>query len=147
MKVLWLKKNQKLRHVIIAEDILRVLWRKHIDGIVCARANIRFARARVPPQHTKQADESRHTDGVVHICWGDGPDGREEEDDADEDDPRDCDEIDGLAPSAHGVGSRVEDDAALVPPVRDDDGNVANVECGGRDVENRCDGLRAADAD
>ena len=41
----------------------------------------------------------------------------------------------------------MKDDAVFIPAVRDDDSNVGDVECGGRDVEDGGYGERRADAD
>jgi hypothetical protein len=104
-------------------------------------------RPRPPPPQTKQRNRRRHANRIIHILARDRLDGREEEHDADEDDPSDGDVVDGLAPPAHRVGALDEVDSALVHAVRDDDRDVAQVERGRGDVEDGDDGLLAADPD
>ena len=101
---------------------------------------VRLPRSSEPPSGTEKTDESRHADGVVHIARLDGLHGGEEEHHTDEDDPRHCNGVDWFAPSAHRVWSGMEDHLSLIPSMRNDDGNVTDVQGRGSDVENCRDG-------
>lgn len=101
----------------------------------------------VPPRHAEQPNEACHADCVVHVRSRNRLDGWEEQDNADEAHPCDCDGVDRLAPPTHRVRSRNELHSMLVNPVRDDDSNVADVECWRRDVENGDNRQRASDTD
>ena len=104
-------------------------------------------RRQEPPAHSNNRDDRRNTDSVVHIRGSDRLDRREEQYHADEEHPNHGDQIDGLTPAAHSVRTRYERDAVLVDAVRDDDGDVAEVECRCGDTEDTHDSLRRSNAD
>lgn len=135
------------RCVIVAEDLLGILRWKHIDGVGGARPNVCLPSPSVPPDCAEQADETRHADGIVHVACLDRLRRGEEQYHTDEDDPCDCNRVDGLAPLAHGIWSGVELDLSFVPSMRNDDSNVANVQGWRGNVEDGGDGQRASNAD
>jgi hypothetical protein len=101
----------------------------------------------IPPDHAEKSNEGRYADCVIHVCSCDWSYRGEEQDHADKAHPRDGNRIDRLAPPAHCVWSLVELNLAFVPSVRDNDGNVADVERWGGNVENAQDGKSTADTD
>jgi len=133
--------------VIIVENLLGILRRKHVDGVGGARANVRLPSSSVPPDCAEQPDEARHADGVVHVACLDWLRRGEEQYNTDEDDPCDCNCVDRLAPFAHSVRSRVEVDLSFIPSMRNDDNNVANVQGWRGNVEDGGDGQRASNTD
>jgi len=104
-------------------------------------------RSCIPPKHAEQPNETRHADGVIHVRSSNWLDRGEEQDNADEAHPGDCNGVDWLAPPAHGIRSRDKLDAVLVDSMCDDDGNVADVERRGGDVEDGNNRQRAPDPD
>ena len=135
------------RRVVVAENLLWVLWREHVDSVSRPRTGVRFPRSGKPPNGAKEANEACHADSVVHVVRLHRPHRWEEEHNANEDDPchRNC--IDRFAPSAHGVWTRVELDLSFVPSVCNNDGDVAYIQGWRGDVENSRNGQRAADTD
>ena len=101
----------------------------------------------IPPNHAEKSNESRNTDGIVHVGGSDRLRGREEQNDTDEADPSHGDRIDGLAPPAHAERTWMKLDSSLVPAMRDDDSNVADVECRCGDIEDGNDSQGAANTD
>jgi hypothetical protein len=127
--------SRRIPIVIITQHVLDILRRKLANCITGTRSRVALPRTSIPPHRAEQPDECRNADSVVHVGRRHGVDGREEQHCADEDDPGHGNGIDGLAPAAHSVWTWVERDAIFVPAVRDDDGDVGDVKCGGGDVE------------
>lgn len=133
--------------IIITEDVLNILRRQLANSIARARSGVALPCTGIPPHSAKQANEARDANRVVHVRGRDGIDCWEEQHRADENDPCHSDGVDGLAPRAHRVRAGVEDDAILIPAMRDNHGNVGDVECWCGDVKDGGDGQCAADAD
>jgi hypothetical protein len=131
---------QKSGRIVVAEDLLWVLGRKHVDGIVGSWADVSLPRSGEPPHRAEKADEACHANGVVHVGHLDRSHGWEEEHDTNEDDPCHRNGVDRFAPSAHCVGSRVELHLSFVPTVCDDDCDVADIQGWRGDVEDGGDG-------
>lgn len=89
----------------------------------------------VPPEHAEESDKGRYADGVVHVCSRDGPNWREEQDHTDEAYPCNSNGVDRFAPTAHAKRSWMELDFAFVPSVRNNDSDIADVQCRGGDGE------------
>ena len=140
-------RSRPLNCIVVAENVLWILGWKHVDGIAGARAGVLFPCPGIPPGRAKQANEGCHTNSVVHVVGPHWLHGREEQHNTNEDNPCDCDRIDRLAPFAHGVWSRMEDDSVFVPSVCDDDCNVTDVQSGRGDVKNSRDREGASDSD
>lgn len=103
-----------------------------------------LASRQEPPAHAENCNEACHANGVVHVRRCNRPNRGEEQDDTDEADPNDGDIIDWLAPAAEGVWAFDELDSVLVDSVRGNNGDVAEVESRGSDVENADNSLSAA---
>jgi hypothetical protein len=114
--------------IVIAKNLLWVLRRKHVDGIVRSWADVSLPCSGEPPHCTEKTDETCHANGVIHVGHLDRSHGWEEEHDTDEDDPCHRNGVDRLAPSAHCVRSGVELHLSFVPSVCDDDCDVADIQ-------------------
>lgn len=139
--------TRPLNGVVVAENVLWVLWWKHVDGIACAWASVLLPCTGVPPDRAEQANEGCHADSVIHVVGSDWLHSWEEQHNTNEDDPCHCDRVDRLAPSTHCVWSRMEDDGVFIPSVCDDDCDVTDVQSRCCDVENSRDGEGASDSD
>jgi len=104
-------------------------------------------RTRPPPPPGKQRNRRAYHNSIIHILGRDRPDRREQEHHADEEDPDDRDRVQRLLHPAQHIWPRPEVDLRRVDVAREDDGDVGEVERRRRDVEDRHDGLCAADAD
>jgi hypothetical protein len=133
------------RCIVVAEDLFRVFWRKHSNGVIGPWSSVRFSRSSVPPDCTEEANERGYGNSIVHVASPHRLHCGEEEDDTDEDDPDHRNSVDRFAPLAHSVRTRVELDLSIVPSVGNDNGNVAYVQGWSGDVEDGRDGQRAAD--
>jgi hypothetical protein len=100
----------------------------------------------IPPEHAEQSNETCHANGVIHIRSCDRLDRGEKQDNADEAHPGNCNRVDRFAPPTHGVRPRDELDAVFVHSMCDDNGNVANVESWGGNVEDSNNRQRASNS-
>jgi len=132
--------DSALDAVVVAKYLIWVFLWKHVDCVAGAWSSVCPSRAGEPPDCAEETDKGGYANGVIHVGGGDRLHGREEEYETDEDDPCDGNRIHRFAPAPHGVGAWMKDDTALVPSMGNNDGNVADVQGRGGDVEDGGDG-------
>lgn len=106
-------------------DKVWIVCRYFNDDFLRPRSRVFLPSRRKPPCHAHGHDECRNANCIVHVGSCNRPAGREEQDNANEDNPSDCDRIHRSAPASHCVWARDERDSVLVDAVCEDDGDVA----------------------
>ena len=105
-----------------------------------SRPRVSLPRTRPPPPQRKNRNRRRDHTRVIHVQRRDRSKRREHQDDADEEDPRAGDGVDGFLEFAERVRAGDEGDAVGVDVAGEDHGGVREVEGRGGDGEDGEDG-------